>query len=60
MLLNLVKILLKVVSLMELTVFLDEDRNYYTSLTNVEPDTNFNFNTNQAICKNTMEKSLMI
>ena len=30
---------------------IDEDRHDYTSLTNVEPDTNFNFNTNQTICK---------
>ena len=30
---------------------IDVDRHDYTSLTNVEPDTNFNFNTNQTICK---------
>ena len=30
---------------------IDEDRHDYTSLTNVEPDTNLNFNTNQTICK---------
>ena len=30
---------------------IDEDRRDYTSLTNVEPDTNINFNTNQTICK---------
>ena len=30
---------------------IDKDRYDYTSLTNVEPDTNFNFNTNQPILK---------
>ena len=32
------------------------NRHDYTSLTNVEPDTNFNFNTNQTICKKYNEK----